>query len=751
MSIARRDLLKAATAGAAAAGVLGLSRKSPAQTGKFPKKVIILGFDGAAPTLIEKWMDEGLLPNLAKLRSMGTYSRITTANPPQTPVSWAEFGTGMNPGKTGLFDFLRRNPQTYEPELALVKEGKTDFVFGDKNPLAAAAGAFAVGGIAGLVVKSLYNVIRRRENPDNLLKTFDPKVLAAVAGIGLVAAGAGHELTRKFIPKYMPTATNSVQGQTFWQFLDERDIPTLSFRVPARFPADRLRHGRAVAGLGVPDVHGTMGIFTYYTTEMTPPQASGDTEMGGKVVTLYFKPTTDEAKTVIFGPKNKLFPVIDPRTKEEIAKNTTIELKLKLNSDSLSLATPDWAISLKPGQWSKPMTFSFKFNDLFSLEGYAKFYLLELRPEVKLYLQPISFHPKTLVVARGPMRISTPQSFIGDLYDQYGPFKTLGWASDTWALNELCIPEEVFLEDLYEFVGQYRQMMNAFLASDEPLYVHVYSFTDRVAHMFWHHIDEKHPLYDPQKAAKYGKVIQECYQYMDSIVGDVLKTLDDSKWLFVLSDHGFHSFRYAFNYNTWLAQNGFIASKLAKGQGSKMMKLDDLFGHGQYWENVDWSKTKAYTLGLGGIYINVAGREKHGVVKPDEYDDVRNAVIKGLESYVDPATGQKPVFKVYKREEAYKGYDPKEMPDLRAANNEGYRCSWQSCLGGFPPDLVNTNARKWSGDHCTFEPSITKGIFFCNHQIPGKDPNLLDFFPTVVSLFGYRAPAEVDGKDLLKS
>jgi len=746
MSIKRRDFLKGAAVASAAAGILSMSRKAPAQTGKFPKKVIILGFDGASPVFVEKWMDAGLLPNLARLRSQGSYSRIMTANPPQTPVSWAAFATGLNPGKTSLFDFLRRDPHDpdYVPTLALVDEGETDFLAGAKNPLAFGAGAFVVGGVAGLVVNALYNVIRRRENPEVLTKMFDPKILAAVAGIGALAGAGGYGFAKEYLPDKMPTVKNGVRGRTFWQYLDERSIPTLSVRVPARFPADQLKNGRAIAGLGVPDIRGTMGTFSYYTTELLSAQESGDTEMGGKVVPLYFKPTTQEARTVVYGPSNKLFPDRGPA-------DITVDLKLSLKPDSLVLETPDWTETLRVGQWSKPKMFSFRFNKFISIEGFAKFYLLELSPDVKLYLQPISFHPKTRVVASGPVRISTPPSFIGDMYDKYGAVKTLGWAADTWALNELRISEEVFLEDLREYVGQYRQWMMEFLASDEPLFVQVYSFTDRIAHMFWHHIDEKHPLYDPAKAEKYSKVILEAYQLMDSIVGDALKTLDDNKWLFVLSDHGFHSFRYAFNYNTWLAQNGFIASQAGSAVGGgKVMKLDDLFGRGQFWPNVDWTRTKAYSLGLGGIYVNLAGREAHGIVTENQYEGVRDAVIKGLEAYVDPTTGQRPVFKVYRREQAYSGYDPNDMPDLRAANDEGYRCSWQSSLGGFPTRVVDINSRKWSGDHCSFEPTITKGIFFCSHNIPGKDPNLLDFFPTVLSLFGYNAPAEVDGKDLLK-
>jgi len=584
-------------------------------------------------------------------------------------------------------------------------------------------------------------------NSEDVTKLFSPTTLAAAGLLGAAGAGGGGYLG-SLLPEKVPGAENAVRGQTFWQYLDARSIPTLSFRVPARFPADRLKCGRAVSGLGVTDVRKTMGTFSYYTTELLPAGASGDTEMGGKVVPLYFRPTTHETETVIHGPANSV-TLGGAKLIEDAPDEIKIPLKLKdLDGKALEIQTPEWKGTLRPGEWSEFVTFTFEYNKVVSFQGYAKFYLLEMTPDVKLYLQPISFHPKTLLVSRGPVRISTPQSFIGDLYDRYGAFKTLGWAADTWALNERVIPEEVFLEDLYEYVGQYRRMMMEFIASDEPLFVDVYSFTDRIAHMFWHHLDRTHPLYEPEKAAKYAKVVLQVYQMMDEIVGDVMKTLDDNKWLFVLSDHGFHSFAYGFNINTWLAQNGFLGSAL--GTLSKQMKLEDLFGTQQFWANVDFSKTTAYSLGLGGIYINLKGRERYGTVAPgEEYEEVRDRIIRGMESLIHAETGKKPVFKVYRREDIYSGYDPEEMPDLRVSNAPGYRCSWQSSLGGVQPDIAEINKKKWSGDHCSFEPSITKGIFFCNKSIARTDPNLLDFFPTVLRLFGYDVPGDRDGKSLV--
>lgn len=71
-------------------------------------KVIILGFDGADAELAQQWLDDGTLPNLKRLRDKGTFAPLDTANPAQSPVSWAVMETASNPGKTNIPDFVRR-------------------------------------------------------------------------------------------------------------------------------------------------------------------------------------------------------------------------------------------------------------------------------------------------------------------------------------------------------------------------------------------------------------------------------------------------------------------------------------------------------------------------------------------------------------------------------------------------------------------------------------------------------------------
>ena len=225
------------------------------------------------------------------------------------------------------------------------------------------------------------------------------------------------------------------------------------------------------------------------------------------------------------------------------------------------------------------------------------------------------------------------------------------------------------------------------------------------------------------------------------------KKLPPGGRLMVISDHGFASFRRGMNYNTWLATNGFMT---LTGEDSKRKNLEDLFGQGEFFVNVDWSKTKAYALGLGQIYINVAGREGKGIVQPGAaYKQVADAIRAGLEAYVDPATGEHPVAHVFTRDEAYGTYDPELIPDLIPSNSEGYRVGWQDSLGGIGKVIVEPNDQIWSGDHCSVYPPLVKGILFSNLKLDAADAKMGDVMPTILDLYQVQPPERLDGKSLL--
>jgi predicted AlkP superfamily phosphohydrolase/phosphomutase len=208
--------------------------------------------------------------------------------------------------------------------------------------------------------------------------------------------------------------------------------------------------------------------------------------------------------------------------------------------------------------------------------------------------------------------------------------------------------------------------------------------------------------------------------------------------LLVLSDHGFSSFRRGVSYNTWLVRNGLMR---LRGQ-SGTMDLEKLFDTRDLFANVDWSGTKAYALGLGSIYVNVAGRERHGSVAAGaEYDEVVRTIREGLESIVDPETGERPVSRVWHRDEIYApGFDPTLIPDLRAGNSLNYRVSWQTSLGGIPPDVLEDNRRAWSGDHCSSDPDLIPGVLFSSRPIATTSPAMADLMPSILVQLGLRPP-----------
>jgi predicted AlkP superfamily phosphohydrolase/phosphomutase len=182
----------------------------------------------------------------------------------------------------------------------------------------------------------------------------------------------------------------------------------------------------------------------------------------------------------------------------------------------------------------------------------------------------------------------------------------------------------------------------------------------------------------------------------------------------------------------------------------KERNVEMLFSQGQFWENVDWSKTRAYAMGLGELYINLRGREAQGIVAPGaDYEGLKNELKQRLVTMTDPANGERPVRRVLAREEIYRQFDPNMIPDLFITNNDGYRVSWQTSLGGIPKDLIEPNKQVWSGDHCSVDPEIVKGIFFYSRKLQtDRAPYIADIYPTVLGLLGLRPPYAVDGEEL---
>ncbi|HEU5248833.1 MAG TPA: alkaline phosphatase family protein [Thermoanaerobaculia bacterium] len=659
-----------------------------------PSRVVVLAFDGVDAGIVETMIAAGRLPNLAKLEERGGFSPLTPPVPPQTPVSWTSFSTGLDPGGHQIFDFLKRNPADMTPTFAVAEEKEVPFLLGRKTPPVAGAVAAALFFVpAALVARK-----RRRAVAAVLL------VLGAAAAFGSFAAA------RAWLPATRPAVESNRRGVTFWS--EPAAGPATVIRMPVTFPPEPFPGGRLLSGLGVPDLSGRIGKPSYYTSDpFFAPREGNDFSI--ELVRL--ESNVGRQTTRIVGPPGRAF-----------GRDGAIELPMTLSvpdtRDRISIEAGKSKLTLEPGQWSDWTSLDFRVNPLVTVHGYARFLAESVAPEIAVYLSPIQFDPERLPPG---FEISTPADWAAGLVRQFGRFKTMGWAIDTWSIQSGTLSEPAFLEDVASTVAHERKILAALLKEeDRRLLVHYFEFPDRVAHVFWRFRDPKHPAYDPELAGKYGDAVEKAYETMDEIVGETSRALPADAALMVLSDHGFATWRRSVNYDSWLVDKGYLVLK----GNARRQNLEALFSRGAFWEAVDWSRSRAYAMGLGDLYVNLRGREKEGIVDPGpEYEALREEISRGLLELTDPATGERAVSRVFKREETYRRYDPRLIPDLIVSNRPGYRVSWQASLGVPTGSVFEDNRDVWSGDHCSLDPALVRGVFFASRPFSApRTPAITD-------------------------
>jgi predicted AlkP superfamily phosphohydrolase/phosphomutase len=389
------------------------------------------------------------------------------------------------------------------------------------------------------------------------------------------------------------------------------------------------------------------------------------------------------------------------------------------------------------------MELRFSASPFISVYGMARFYLVSLAPKFELYMSPIAIDPSHVPPT---VDISTPRPYSAHLAKEVGPYDTLGWSAPTNPVKDEKLSYDALLSYVWSYLRQRREMVIKELEKDDwACFCAVFEEPDHLSHMLWRFEDRQHPMYDENLAAKYGGELLKVYQYMDQIVAEVrARFAHRHTALIVVSDHGFKSFRRSVNINTWLAQNGYMALRGA----SPSMKLADLSDPTDaFFTNVDWARTRAYSMDLGKIFINLRGREPQGTVSPGpEYERLCQEIGQKFEKLTDPETGQPVVCKVYRREQIYQGPYVTDEADLIVGFNAGYRVSWQTCLGGMGEKAVEANRNAWSGDHCSLDPTQVPGIFFSNCKIDRQDISILDIAPTILEYFHQHARKPLDGR-----
>jgi predicted AlkP superfamily phosphohydrolase/phosphomutase len=619
-------------------------------------KIVIIGLDGLEPSLAEKYMAEGKLPNLARIKNEGSYARLQTTTPAISPVAWSSFMTGSEPSKHNIFDFLSRDPKTYLPSLSSAHIGKPKKVL--------CLGKYAI-----------------------------PLSKPEIRGL------------RKSVP--------------FWKILGDAGIFSTILRVPITFPPEKFA-GHLLSGMCAPDLKGSQGTFALYTSDKEKIKR----REGGIAIPVEIK--DGRIKTYISGPENSLL-----KKAEEIQIPLSIEIDKEKSEARLEVSGQRFG--LKKGMFSPWVKLVFRPGLGMKVKAIARFFLSELEPHFEMYLTPLNIDPE-----KPALPISHPFIYSIYLSKLLGSFITLGEANDTWALNEGALKEGPFLDLTYFNHKEWEAMLfNALAKTKKGAVVCVFETTDSIQHMFWRYLDKAHPALKSASAEMSFQVIDDLYRKMDEMVGKVREKLDAKSALIVMSDHGFKSFRRGVNLNSWLYHNGYLFLK----QGKKESE--------EWFKDVHWDSTKAYALGLGGLYLNQKGREDRGIVSPgDETKALKAELIRKLTGLRDDITGDVAITEVYDRDKIYKGPYKENAPDLIIGYNQGFRASWDSVTGIVNDTIFDDNKKAWSGDHC-IDPRHVPGVFFSSQKVNAKTPSIMDIAPTVLKLFGLSVPAHMDGRSLV--
>jgi predicted AlkP superfamily phosphohydrolase/phosphomutase len=165
---------------------------------------------------------------------------------------------------------------------------------------------------------------------------------------------------------------------------------------------------------------------------------------------------------------------------------------------------------------------------------------------------------------------------------------------------------------------------------------------------------------------------------------------------------------------------------------------------------VDWSQTVAYGLGINGLYLNLKGRERDGIVEPGEQQEALLAELTERLEAVTDSNEQRVVRAVYRADKVYSGNATELAPDLIVGYSRGYRASWATCLGDLTEDVLLDNDSAWSADHCADALEVP-GVLFSNRDIRASSPRLVDVAPSILSAFGLPLPSSMEGKSFLET
>lgn len=523
------------------------------------------------------------------------------------------------------------------------------------------------------------------------------------------------------------------KGRAFWEILGEAGVPTTIFRMPVNFPPVEAPHSRQLSGMGTPDIRGTSGTFSYFT-DLLPVNAAEFT--GGEAYHVTISDGRIDARLV--GPRNpfrreRRRPASGDATYEHPVLTVDFTVFLDSPNRAARFDVGSREFVLKEKEWSEWVEVEFKTVPwAASISALARFYLKEVAPGFQLYVSPLQINPVDPV-----MPVASPKHWSKELCACLDYFHTQELPHDTKAFTHGVFTGQEFWDQLV-FINDEARTIFRHLLNDhrDGLLFFYFGSVDQGCHMLWHYMDEKHPNHQVDEFLAGG--IRAIYERMDDVLGDVLDDIDADTTLVVMSDHGFAPFYRGVNLNTWLLEHEYIALT-----DTTMQRRLPFFG------NVDWQRTTAYAMGLNGVYLNVEGRERAGIVKPGaEYEALLDRLEADLLAVRDPLTGAQVVTKLTRPGRDLHGPFKGNGPDLLVGYGWGFRSSWESPLGSFPRQVFVDNLDAWSGDHC-IDHRLVPGVLLSNRRITLEAPALQDLTAAVLDEYGIPPLPEMIGEDCL--
>jgi predicted AlkP superfamily phosphohydrolase/phosphomutase len=607
-------------------------------------RVVVLGIDGLDYHLVRDLIGQGRLPHLATLGADGRFTPLATTTPPQSPVAWSTFITGLDPGEHGIFDFIHRQPATLESFLSTSR-------------------------------------------------TVPPGRMLTFGRWQFPLEGGRVELLR--------------QGTPFWEVLEARGIETTIVRMPANFPPSGTAT-RELSGMGTPDMLGTYGIFTLFTSR---PEVFERQDVSGGMI-LPIDVIDGVARAAIEGPPN-------PYLVTPVPTRVDFEAHVDAARGSVKIVVGDQTQVLRPGEWGDWLPVSLPLAPLTDIPGEVRFLLKRITPHFELYASPINLDPLAPALP-----ISSPESYAGELAEAGGRFYTQGMPEDTRGMNAGVLgADELLAQARITFAENLRQFDYVLPRATDGLLFYYFGHVDQVSHMMWRAMDPSHPAYTDADA-KYRRVVEELYVEMDGVVGRTAAALGPDDLLVVMSDHGFAPWRRAVNVNSWLRDAGYLTVTSARAATAPALA------------GVDWATTRAYAVGLNGLYVNTQGREGRGIVPPGARGALAREIAARLQATIDPATGQPAVTRAFVREEAYTGQAHLDLsPDIVVGYARGTRVSSDSALGSVAADVFSDNREAWSGDH-SMDPAHVPGVLFTSRPLRVPAPGLQQLAASLLAEFG---------------